>query len=117
MIEVQNDAMGDRASEKSGPTAVKEQPLRDRAGLQLAEEQCQQQAASTKKADGVTHAQRCASSQERDQILHRRSNRGVNSLIFDARGNRLLHDKHTMHASGDPTDAALETTAVTYQSL
>ena len=93
-----------------------EQPLRDSAGAQLAEEQCQQQATSTKQADGVTHAQRCAPGKERDQVPHGRGARGVHSLIFDARGNRLANElsrrdyvtASTAKTGGDSTDAALE---------
>ena len=67
-------------------------------------------------ADGVTHAQRCAPGQERDQVPHGRSARGVDSLTFDARGNRLANELSrrdyvtgtTAKTSGDSTDAALE---------
>ena len=101
-----------KRTEKSGPNAGKE----GRAySWRKSNHHCgteQQQATSTKQADGVTHAQRCAPGQERDQVPHSRSARGVDNLIFNARGNTLTNEPsrrdYTAQTCGDSTDAALE---------
>ena len=102
-------------------------PQQERADPQRAKEDGQQQATSTKRAGddeagvqdvGVTHASSDvhAPGQEQDRVPHSRNAQGVDSLIFDARGNRLASELSrrdcvtgtAAQTSGDSTDAALE---------
>ena len=78
MIEVQNDAMGDRPSEKSGPTAgEKAVPTAGNVGR------------SEPEMTSDTRATMCTRPRKRS-TSHSRSPRGVDSLIFDARVKRTL---------------------------
>ena len=112
---------------RADPQQERAGPQQERADPQRAKEDGQQQATSTIGAGdddagvqdvGVTHTSSDvhAPGQEQDRVPHNRNAEGVDSLIFDARGNRLVNELcrrdyvtgTAAQTSEDSTDAALE---------